>query len=612
VGGQRRELDRRCCALRATLGFPNGCQRRAKWGAVGLQSARTIQGYDETDLHRYMVWYDGTQISQSDLLAFVQTLDPNGTVSQSPDFFEVVVDRTTLFGEVATAVFVNKIVTADPSEVVSLGVGSSSAALTSNSDDAYASRSIFGNKVKVGMVEIDGGDNCGIYDDHEAFSNLTTHIGPPPDLLTERVTYRFPPKRCDTNGPSYTCNCYEGTGVPGRCIPDGGPEGADGHCVGVHETEVASNISASMAGTPHHAAKVDLYLAQNGTGDAGQLSGTYAWFLEDNKNVRLVNESYAHGGFGGYFDHRAQVSDWYARHQRMTFVQGAGNVWWKRTVEQDPVPDEYLVFPTGFNSLSVGASDSDDGNHDGDRLWGQLEGKLGSCWMNPVEAVELEKPDFVAKGEDAAVASVLNPTAWMLGDGTSYAAPNTVGTLALFTEDCGGGEPYQPEHIRAIMRTSAWSAHYVLEEPFFCESRGQVAPWGLSSCLLGTKLRHEAGNVASCIDEACYEVPFYPTPGYTNPTTGKPFDAKAGVGIVDDRHLPLWCHSGPGECGLTPEEPCVVSGSGDMERGDPLWEGPLIDVAPWMTTPFTGVVVDSPPLDSRVRPLVLNQAHIFS
>ena len=448
-------------------------------------------------------------------------------------------------------------------------------AIATNSDTEFKANGIYGRNVKVGLIELN--ESCGIWADelpngtiqgHEAFHSLTG------------VDYMEPRRKCMSDT---VC------GVPCRTtafIPNNGGVCRDGYCIDQHATAVAARIAShSECGTTandcnpadsgdYHAAKVDLYVANNLVGGgATELIDAYDYFVQN--DVHIVNESWALGGAQNGVTVRDVLQDYYARVHDITFVNAAG---------QSASPEVERTVCNGFNSLCVGgfekpsltSRDHESYSFWTPTYWGNVA--VPNAAPDPYADVSgiskdaVEKPDLVGP----AFAAVIPDTAgtdrhrWTWGDGTSYAAPVIAGLIALRSERCSGfaGRPINPLVPRAELRTQGGIRDYAFETTSTCPS-GPGAPVG--------------------------------SPGpdwfrYPTPDQRYGCDYRAGVGAVDSADLDARV------CSSTPDDPDPRPPSGSGGTPSPSGYETSTETEISFTDPdledfeddFPGLVVEDP------------------
>ena len=160
--------------------------------------------------------------------------------------------------------------------------------------------------------------------------------------------------------------------------------------------------------------------------DQGGVESYAEWLVDENMNV-------ANGSFGGVEDYgiypsQSKLIDEWIKNYLFTFVAAAGN----KTINNN----NYVTWPaTGFNVISVGNSYESSSIIGGD----------GSCYKE-MSSYHGSKPNIVAPGTTTTNAST--------GTGTSYAAPQVTGCIALLMEEF----PYlvaYPELVTSIVTSSA-------------------------------------------------------------------------------------------------------------------------------------------------------------
>ena len=163
------------------------------------------------------------------------------------------------------------------------------------------------------------------------------------------------------------------------------------------------------------------------------------WLVDENMNV-------ANGSFGGVLDYgiypsQSKLMDEWIKNYLFTFVAAAGN----KTYDEDKnvINDNYVTWPaTGFNVISVGNSyESSSIIEINDSCYKEMSNYYGS------------KPNIIAPG--TTTTNSYNPIDKKYsGTGTSYAAPQVTGCIALLMEEF----PYlvaYPELVTSIITSSA-------------------------------------------------------------------------------------------------------------------------------------------------------------
>lgn len=162
------------------------------------------------------------------------------------------------------------------------------------------------------------------------------------------------------------------------------------------------------------------------------------WLIEEGMNV-------ANGSFGGVenygiYPSESKLMDEWINNYLFTFVAAAGN----KAYDDDGniINDNYVTWPaTGFNVISVGNS------YESSSMLGS-----GSCYKE-MSSYFGSKPNIVAPG--STTTNSYNPYGdTYSGTGTSYAAPQVTGCIALLMEEF----PYlvaYPELVTSIITSSA-------------------------------------------------------------------------------------------------------------------------------------------------------------
>lgn len=229
-------------------------------------------------------------------------------------------------------------------------------------------------------------------------------------------------------------------------------QGEDGHPTMV--TECAAGTDRDLPGTAHNA---DVYFADNYNAEPEDEFVT--WF--DNNNVTAFNLS-ASTNYCDRYLHRPDLDyEESVYNHNMNFVTSAGN--------QSNCDNLEVRTPAkGFNAISVGAIDDNNtgGDRSDDTLWDN------SCRINPMTRNSSDNHYPHQKPEVSAVGARID-TPWNTfetddslqelndhpGDyeeayGTSFAAPNVTGLIAIL-EDNFGGIADAPDTAKAVAMAGA-------------------------------------------------------------------------------------------------------------------------------------------------------------
>ena len=589
-----------------------------RWGRIGLQSAADLHT-NMSRRHGVMIWYDSTAIDRASLSeAFANV--PNTEV-YAPPRPPVVVTRLTgreLAEDWSRRPWVNRITLMRSGPQMAMGgvpqgFDIPNASLSSNTDldynqrtsaddcdetDPAAFENIFGRGIKVGIVETP--DQCGIRDDHDAFSRYT------------KVDYMMQPLSC-TSDSECALQCaqriFSGT-VLGQC--------KNGQCIAVHPSQVSSRIGAynNCTNTPgqagdcwqefagcYHASNIELYVANNfpsslAVGGVPPTTIIDAYEDLDSNQVRIVNESW--NQLSDDFTAHSQLTDWYARHRGMTFIQGAQN--------GPPPGTRPSPLCYSYNNICVGGfrSKRKERTYQLHQLWPY------TTWANPQPAArpelfELSKPDVVAHAggvpiaqgagqNHALVVNTSDTESWMFGSGNSFAAPVVAGALALHVEDCfgPGATPPPPSDLRARLLLSQWydqelefnyakklcTPASLIPEDRECLTNGDCNPG--ENCLDHTLWSTEPGWDTACRSPT--PVPSGTTPRFPTDDTKFNCDFKAGTGSVDPGIMRLFCGTHPGSpgspiTGMTGNETAIPGGGDPVDStGYPIDEVDILNL----------------------------------
>lgn len=327
-----------------------------------------------------------------------------------------------LYGEVSAA------------ELVALGVVPEVSLITSNAgsrgvphgpptnavsdariDTAFNAFGNYGAGTSVGIVEQ---PDCRLYDVHESFTYNPLHFGM--HALYDEAGWPIP---CSSPLNCRACNY----GEPGPCMN----LGRGYECVAQHASWVAGVVTATRGPDRWGAAEATVAFANRGelntVTNRNQvacfppgLSRAYS-FLFDNM-ILMANESWGCDEAGdeqldGY------LQDWYARYFDILPVKAGGNfpVGWPYTI----CTAEYCLqaCPLSSNSLCVGGSISTGG------WW------PGALYYNPTGS-DREEPDVTALAENVETLNLTSPTASLMANGTSGAAPAVAAMLAMSSTQC--------------------------------------------------------------------------------------------------------------------------------------------------------------------------------
>lgn len=518
-------------------------RHQSEWGAIGLQSAAEIIRLGGDERLRFLAILDDDPGLAAELGGLIESYNVVGTWIQSPPsvlFWARPFEARTI----ARHPSVLKMVLGGAMDLASAHTPSPhpSPAIATKSHDSYNTHGRSAAGIKVGVME--SSPRCEIWDSHEAFANLSG------------LTYRWPSSvSCISDG---NCNCGHG-GFASKCI--------NGTCVDYHTHSVASRIASSQGGVPYHAASVDLFIAnvfEVGTDPVHNrilrswpeaISSGYEWL--NGRGVRLVNESFMQQEFG--FSSRHLISDWFARYRGMTLVQAAGNLLPNFTADGE-------VRCGGLNTICVGGF-----THETDKT---TKFSSNSLWKNYYSssgsALEIEKPDLIAEA-DRDYADIYSEDAWVevYPGGTSLAAPEVVGVLALFQEDCamrrGIDLLAEPLGVRARLRTGMRHSNPIEKKLAFQPCRGLFSP------------RCPTAQYGFC-------------------------DYRSGVGPVDSEDLLIWCNPPCSEGDFV--GPCALTESLELSPDDPGREDVpawMRDDIPWSELPIRGSALVNRKASSRVR-----------
>lgn len=504
---------------------------RRSWGQIGLETAELV-AQAPRQARRILLFPRLDLMTEAEAATWAASLDSEAVRLEGMPAFELHVDPDEL-DQLRSEPRVARVVDATPSVAEHAGVSWASWSwvspqipsnvLTTSSDLNFNAVGDYGDNVKVGLVEAASG--CRFSSSHEAFQFRTG------------LTYQ-------TN---VTHSCTTNQGCENACTTDAAYCGG-GVCESSHLTQVASRILSSEDGSPYHAAKAHLLVANslpvvtfggkrvvNIT--AGALAAAYNWL--DQNGVRIVNESYVSTAAG--FNVRSVVSDYYARWSGMLFVQAAGN----RTGFESS--STFPIQCAGYGSLCVGSLfwNKNPSLMASPRDRTQWRLSIGSRWQNTA-GFELEKPDLLAEGDTCTAAVPGTASTWSFESGTSGAAPVVTGLAAMLADRCSGASVAQsPLWYRSVLRTN-----------------GAFGPHGSDEAAnLPTPLGGGAAYPATC--------PPSPVPAY--PMTYLGCDHKAGAGPVDSTYLgfqracelwPAGQFAPPNPLYLCSNPPCAAQGSG--------------------------------------------------
>lgn len=172
--------------------------------------------------------------------------------------------------------------------------------------------------------------------------------------------------------------------------------------------------------------------------DQGGVESYAKWLVDENMNV-------ANGSFGGIEDYgiypsQSELMDEWINNYLFTFVAAAGN----RTYNEDGSikNNNYVTWPaTGYNVISVGNSYESSSTLGSGSCYKEMGGYFGS------------KPNIIAPG--TTTTNSYNPNSQSYsGTGTSYAAPQVTGCIALLMEEFPYLAAY-PELVTSIVTSSA-------------------------------------------------------------------------------------------------------------------------------------------------------------
>jgi hypothetical protein len=233
-----------------------------------------------------------------------------------------------------------------------------------------------------------------------------------------------------------------------QSVPDC-PKGKNEADTFAHASRVAGAIASTDPLFRGIAPSISRILSENTQGFFGpNLVAANEWGVANGADV--TNMSW--GTCGGAQTGMSRYIDWAVKYLRQTFTIAAGN--------RAECPDLKVATPgVAWSAITVGSTlDKDDGFWGNDTLLtGTLPGGAVVDWsnyINPDFAPLMEKPEVVADG--GSLRTPGHPTGLSGGSGTSFAAPQVAGVVALMLARQPNQDVWPETNKAAILASAAF------------------------------------------------------------------------------------------------------------------------------------------------------------